>query len=46
MAKEEQPIEDSKAQVESAIENEMDGIGAGDIPEEVKNEEVTESEEE
>lgn len=36
--KEEKIVENSEAEVESAIKNEMDIIGAGDIPEDVKNE--------
>ena len=34
----EKPVENSEAQVECAMLNEMDVIGAGDIPEEVKKE--------
>jgi len=34
--KQEQPVENSKAEVESAMLNEMDVIGAGDIPADVK----------
>lgn len=37
-------VENSEAEVESAIKNEMDIIGAGEIPEDVKAEEEKEEE--
>ncbi len=39
MARKKKIVENSEAEVESAIKNEMDNIGAGEIPEEVKEEE-------
>lgn len=39
MANENENIENSEGQVESAIKNEMDEIGPGEMPEQVKEEE-------
>lgn len=44
MAEKDEIIENSEAQVESAMLNEMDEIGAGDMPEDVKEEEKKEEE--
>lgn len=42
MVRKKKNLENSEAEVESAIENEMDVIGAGEIPEDVKAEEKQE----
>lgn len=44
MAKNKEPKVDSKAEIESAMLNEMDEIGAGDIPAEVKEQAEKEKE--